>query len=395
MRKGNHYKTPIRLIDRCIPNCCAVWRCFAITAVVIALGSASVWGQQNHPTSNPNNNPNSSQNSNVIKHASDARSKDAKVISDLLRGSSRDVLKIQTRLNPPLDSDSYSLARSLLPQRFIEYHTARWVVLSDASAVWTRRQSQLLERARHQFLRFTRRVGLQPKPLRHKLVCILFDSNDEYHDFAQKQDGVTAQWISGYYSPKHDRVVFYDVSNNAPRKGSLSHASTNEANLSRDDADQRATATTIHEAIHQLMFHTGVQSAHIEYPLWICEGLATAFETDVANGAFGPDHEYAPRRDRFKQLVEDEQLIDLRQLVTYARMPDDRDETVQAVYHQSYALVTWMTRFRTDELHSYLRSMLKEPPGRPTPERQLEIFEQAFGDVDQVQRAWLRAEERK
>ncbi|MCH8822977.1 MAG: DUF1570 domain-containing protein [Planctomycetes bacterium] len=391
MANGNHYKTPIRLIDHCIPDYCAVWRWVAITAVVIALGSASVWGQQNQSASNPN----SYQKLSITKHVNDAKSDQAMDIADLLTVSSRDVLKIQTRLNPPLDSDSYSLARSLLPQRFTEYHTARWVVLSDASAVWTRRQSQLLERARHQFLRFTRRVGLQPKPLRHKLVCILFDSRDEYHDFAQKQDGVTAQWISGYYSPKHDRVVFYNVSDSTPRKNALSQASSTATNLPRDDADQRATATTIHEAIHQLMFHTGVQSAHIEYPLWICEGLATAFETDVANGAFGPDHEYAPRRNRFKQLVEDQQLIDLRKLVTFARMPDDRDETVQAVYHQSYALVTWMTRYRTDELHNYLQSMLDEPAGRPTPERQLEIFEQAFGDVDQVQRAWLRAEKRK
>ena len=54
-----------------------------------------------------------------------------------------------------------------------------------------------------------------------------------------------------------------------------------------------------------------------------------------------------------------------------------------------------MARYRKDELHNYLISMLDEPSGRPTPQRQLELFEQAFGDVDQVQRVWLRAEERK
>ncbi len=385
--KGTNYKKPNWLIDHCIPDCWAVCRTLVIAAIVITLESSSAWGQQNLDISNLN----STQSSSIKKHESNAKSN----VAELLDGSSRDVLSIQTRLNPPLESDSYSMARSLLPQTFTEYHTARWVVLSDASATWTRRQSQLLERARHQFLRFTRRVGLQPKPLRHKLVCILFDNNDEYHDFAQKHDGVTAQWISGYYSPKHDRVVFYNVNDSKTSKNPLSTVSSNATNLPSDDADQRATATTVHEAIHQLMFHTGVQSAHIEYPLWICEGLATAFETDVPNGAFGPDHEYSPRRDRFKEIVEDGQLIDLRELVTFARMPDDRDETVQAVYHQSYAIVTWMSRFRTDELHNYLQSMLDEPPGRPTAQRQLELFEQAFGNVDQVQRAWLRAEERK
>ena len=38
--------------------------------------------------------------------------------------------------------------------------------------------------------------------------------------------------------------------------------------------------------------------------------------------------------------------------------------------------------------------MLKEPPGRPTPQRHLELFKQAFGDVDAVEEAWLRFENR-
>lgn len=390
---------PVCLIDRCKHSYCGACRLSAIVALVIACSSASAWSQQTVPSSSPSDasgiHSSSNQIINAIKHTADSKSIEAQPAADLYNRVPRDVLSIQTRLNPPLESESYRIARSLLPKKFTEYQTARWVVFSDASSSWTRRQSQLLERARHQFLRFTRRISLQPKPLRHKLVCILFDSRDEYHDFAQKQDNVTAQWISGYYSPMHDRVVFYNVSDSTVKKTSATQSRSSVNNLPSHESGDRATATTVHEAIHQLMFHTGVQSAHIEYPLWICEGLATAFETDVANGAFGPDHEYAPRRERFKQLVEDNQLIDLRQLVTYARMPDNKDETVQAVYHQSYALVTWMVRFRTDELHSYLQSMLDEPPGRPTAKRQLELFEQSFGDVDQVQRAWLRAEERK
>ena len=94
------------------------------------------------------------------------------------------------------------------------------------------------------------------------------------------------------------------------------------------------------------------------------------------------------------QLLRSDKLIELRQLVTYTRMPDDRDETVQAVYHESYALVTWMSRFRRAELQAYLQAMLAEPPGRPTSQRQLELFEEAFGDVDQLQRTWLRHERR-
>lgn len=302
--------------------------------------------------------------------------------------------RLPANLIPTLESEPYHLASHLLGDSFVEYEATRWVVLSDANAQWTRQQAALLQRAHHQFLRYTRRLGLQPRPIRHKLVCVLFENRDEYRKFAQEHDGVTAEWISGYYSPKHDRVVFYNVSTNPPRQVSSTQDRPGATPSPRDIADDQATGTTVHEAIHQLMFHTGVQTPHIEYPLWICEGLATAFETDDPDSAFGPDHEYAPRRERFEQLLEADQLIELRKLVTYARMPDDSDETVQAVYHQSYALVTWMSRFRRDELRAYLQLMLAEVPGRPTPQRQLELFEQAFGDVDQLERTWLRHERR-
>ena len=350
------------------------------TWVLVALGVAALSGQ-------------SSQSSGSQPPAPSPIERDPQPLV-LDNDAFNEMRRSRANLNPTIESEPYHLASKLLPDSFVEYEATRWVVLSDANAQWTRQQAALLQRAHHQFLRYTRRLGLQPKPIRHKLVCVLFENRDEYRKFAQAHDGVTAEWISGYYSPKHDRVVFYNVATSSRRQVSSNHQRAEATLFPRDIADDRATGTTVHEAIHQLMFHTGVQTPHIEYPLWICEGLATAFETDDPDAAFGPDHEYAPRRDRFDLLLEADQLIELRKLVTYARMPDNSDETVQALYHQSYALVTWMSRFRRDELRAYLESMLAEVPGRPTPQRQLELFEQAFGDVDQLERRWLRHERR-
>ena len=62
------------------------------------------------------------------------------------------------------------------------------------------------------------------------------------------------------------------------------------------------------------------------------------------------------------------------------------------VYSQSYALVTWLARHRKTELRDYLMLTLKEPRGRPTAQRHLHLFEQAFGDVDRLEQAWLRHE---
>jgi hypothetical protein len=298
-------------------------------------------------------------------------------------------------------SDAYRSARKALPDRFAEYETKRFIVLSDAKPSWTRNKAQLLEQTYHQFHRYARRLGLKPRPLKHKLVCVLFQEYDDYRQFARAHDSVTADWISGYYSPKHDRVVFYNIETNPqyataataadPRSGPGPAA---RSRLS-EEYTAAAIATTVHEAIHQLTFHTRIQSAQIQNPLWISEGLATAFETDQPNRAFGPEHEYAMRREQFELLLAEDRMIPLRKLVTYTQMPDNREETVAAVYHQSYALVTWLSRFRSEELRQYLDDLRSEPPGRPTPERHLQIFEKAFGDVDRLERKWRRYEQNR
>jgi hypothetical protein len=220
---------------------------------------------------------------------------------------------------------------------------------------------------------------------------VLFDRLEDYQDFARREDGVTAAWISGYYSPRSDRVVFYDIEANAYLDTLASWGQQTRETLASHQA--RATiATTVHEAIHQLVFHTGVQSARIQNPLWISEGLATAFETDRPAETFGPDRDYGVRVRELQRLLEEGQLIPLRRLVQHTEMPDDSDETIAAVYHQSYALVTWMTRFRRQELSRYIQELREEPPGRPSGARHLEIFESVFGDADELERKWLRYE---
>ena len=124
-------------------------------------------------------------------------------------------------------------------------------------------------------------------------------------------------------------------------------------------------ATTVHEAIHQLMFHTGLQTARVQYPLWISEGLATAFETDRTDVAFGPRHESTPRREVFERLLRDNRLLVLATLVTLTEIPTPdpalhrsaADDLVQTIYHQSYALVTWLCQRRPSGMRRYIDLM--------------------------------------
>jgi hypothetical protein len=342
-----------------------------------------------------------------------------------------DLLRVSADLSPVKDSPSYQRAREILPPSFYEYETRRFVVLSDADPRWTRAQAQRLERTHHQFLRFTSRLKLRPLPLRHKLVCVLFAERDAYQDFARKHDGVEDRWIAGYYAPHTDRVVFYHGDTNpsvvqarrrldamlsevdemdreardAQRMGMLARAESirsqrkdYDTHVSRerrrvdDFAEQIGVATTVHEATHQLLFHTGVQAPHVQYPVWISEGLATAFETSTTASAFGPDHEFGPRREVFDELVANDALIPLRMLVSWPAVPSDEREIIYGIYHQGYALATWMCRFRRDDLRAYLERMREMPPGTLTPRQHLELFQECFGSVEAVERAWLRHE---
>lgn len=322
-------------------------------------------------------------------------------------------------------------ANELLPARFARRESTHFVVFSDADSTWTHTQTTYLERAYHQFQRFTRLLDLDPLPLRHKLVCILFQSRADYRRFAEDHDGLRDAAVAGYYSPNHDRIVFYHPSSNpsvgeaqlrltdmerdidrlkndargamtrGDRRGAASLRRTivlYRDHLERERAkvgtflDQTSVATTVHEAIHQLLFHRYVQTPSVQYPLWVSEGLATAFETDRPLHAFGPDHHYDVRREAFDALLHDGKLLAVRDLVQLSTLPSRRETLAHVVYHQSGALVSWMCRFRRRELTAYLELMRREPSGRPSPSRHLELFESAFGDPARLERAWLHFE---
>ncbi|MHC4946952.1 MAG: DUF1570 domain-containing protein [Planctomycetota bacterium] len=333
----------------------------------------------------------------------------------------------------PPSSPTAARARTLLPDTFVEHETKRYLVLSDADPRWVREQAGRLERAYDRFIRFANRLDLRPLPLRHKLVAIVFADRAEFASFAGRHDTPVGPRIAGYYSPAADWLVFYHVESDenvaAARQAlegmlaeidDLRRASRRARNLGHrdeaqalrafmegretrlDDAEARlnwfahrqSIMVTVHEAVHQLMFHTGVQAPHVRHPLWLTEGLATAFETDNPAGPFGPDREFAPRREGFYHLLDNGLLVPVRDLVA---LDDDvlRDhpDPSAVVYHQGYALVTWMCRSRKIELREYLRRLNALPPGVPTPERHLEVFEAAFGDADKLEKRWLMTEQ--
>lgn len=330
----------------------------------------------------------------------------------------------------PIESASLARARSLLPDRFVQHETARFVALSDGSAAWTRSQLERFERAHDQFQRFARRIGLPTPKLRHRLVAILFAQHSDYAEFAARVDGVTDRWAKGYYLAGEDRMVCFDPDTDPDAVAARGRLEAQRQQIEAADAalaEQRRTSgrvdpnvraavdrahrqqglgeeqivlgirrqvisTVIHEALHQLLFHTGVQNPRVQSPFWIAEGLAASFETEQPAAAFGPDFDNPTRRQDFERLLMEDRLIPLESFVAFERLPDRREATARVFYSQSVALLCYLFRQRPTELRTYLLTLAAEPPGRPGPMRQQQIFREAFGDVAALERSWLRHE---
>lgn len=253
------------------------------------------------------------------------------------------------------DESAIAATRLRLPNEgrdFLRTETRAFVVLSDAPTSWTRRQAEVLERARHQFDRFTARLRTRDEdqalvhPLASKLVCVLFQNHDDFRAFAAREDQVQALWVAGYYSARANRVVFYNDETSADYQQARATIEANEEKLRTWQAQaesarkhgpsekavmlERAvaeaettvkaqrqrlerqsvsfgTSKTIHEAIHLLAFNTGLQRRDASYPFWVSEGLATTFEASDTDGSFGPGREGSKSnlsmwRDRAAQL---------------------------------------------------------------------------------------------
>ncbi len=334
----------------------------------------------------------------------------------------------QNTANVQGSSQGFLKARQLLGPEFRLYETERYVILSDADPDWTREQGRYLERTYHQFHRFVKWLDLQPLPLQHKLVCILFEERANYQRFAASNDDISSPWIAGYFAPKHDWMVFYHIEASPSLSAARDQltrmrmelnsleAKTRTASpqdlaglnervaLYRDHLQQQqhrvnvfasetSTATTIHEGVHQLMFHTRIQSPLRVYPLWISEGLAMNFETNVPNQAFGPQYESTMRLEQFTEIVRQNALMPLSELIEYEMHPPHDEKKVRTIYSQSYGFVAYLVRFHRPELRNYLEIMRTTAPVRLGTGEQRAIFVKCFGNPETLEARWLRYEQ--
>jgi len=313
--------------------------------------------------------------------------------------------------------------RKRLAGRFPEgWHlrqTEHYLLVYDAGHPWADTRASMLERTYRTFIKQFREAGLRPRPLARRLECVLFAKHGEFLQYARRVDQLNTEWPAGYYSSQTNRIALFNYATSPELKelveemkdlrmrvDRLSGATQNDSSawsdltiakrkLSRVERRYQTIGAwaniqqTIHEAVHQLAFNTGIQRRDVQYPMWFSEGLATCFETTHPAVPFGPAHDNRNRRHRLKQACLRGELYPLRDFVAMKKPPED-GHAREIAYAQSWGLFHFLYNRRPDELRAYIRHMLLQPGGKRNEQTLVHDFTKAFGPVDKVSPEWLR-----
>lgn len=267
----------------------------------------------------------------------------------------------------PVDERAVAGAEALLGKGFARFESAHVVVLSDATTDRANARLGTLERTRTVFLKWADRIGLSPAPEPTKHLCILFATREDYIAFAREHDGLEASNLGGHYSPSRERMVLYADAPGLP-------------------ASEGLTTRSVHEAVHMVAFRTATQTRRRTQPLWLTEGLASAFEP-VGEAPLAPDAPKPSVRERYLRAREmKDATIPLETLVALTTPPREDPSAGAAMYRTSEALVRYLARHRKRDLAAYMESLATDEPGKRTPTELRAEFVARFGDPDVLER---------
>ena len=310
--------------------------------------------------------------------------------------------------------------------------TRHFIILFNTNEPWARNRAALLEKAHDVYFATFRRVGFRPLPLNERLVCVLYADHDDYLKYARDADNVEMGWSAGYFSTRTNRIVYFDDRDSPMFKDMVKkkqrleqqadalRAQIKTASIERNHAlvmelrqrlkpvNKQLTwyrnrheaiaklgnaSKTVHEAVHQLVFNSSLQSPEVRYPLWISEGLATNFETDNPAKPFGPLHPNGYRRYAIQtHLEKGGELIALDEFVRLTRVPSEDAQQTQLIYNQAWALFGFVFRYHREELKAYLAAAMQLPPGERTATELHADFVKAFGqprDMEEKFKNWI------
>jgi hypothetical protein len=192
-----------------------------------------------------------------------------------------------------------------------------------------------------------------------------------------------------------NRMTMYDLTGMASQGGRPGRVvSTAEINqvLAQPDALQ-TVATIVHEATHQIAFNCGLHARLSDCPRWFSEGIAVYFETPDLRSAKGwgkLNNVNRPRLDRWQQYLPTRPADSLEMLIRDDKRFTDAKQALDA-YSEAWALTYFLLANHPKEYLAYLHTLsAKKPLLQDGPERRLNEFQRAFGDIKRLDGEFLR-----
>jgi hypothetical protein len=303
---------------------------------------------------------------------------------------------------------------SLLGDKFHLHHSRHFTLLSDVDEQVVEGSAQAMEDAYAVFYRETVKLGMRPMPPAGRLVCVLFNEFDQYHDFERRYELADTQWATGVYSWRTNRTAFFYEQDHPALKEAKANLSLAQRKLDQLRAEMESlpnsdtagrlklqsqvkhvnaaveqltagihqairmamAAKTSHEATHQLLYNSGLEHRGRDYPFWFNEGLATLFEVGDPEGHAGPGYVNHFRLMSYREAQQSGHLIKLEHLLTTRPSDRENEEIVAGWYAQAWAFAHFLWTQKPATFVEYWKDVEEHEP----PKDWKAVFARHFGD---------------
>lgn len=280
-----------------------------------------------------------------------------------------------------------------LPPGFETLQTKHYLICFNTSRAYAQWCGSLFERLYQGFGNYWSNRGFEPRDPDRLLVAVVFADRISYARFAQPELGAAVDSIIGYYSFKTNRMTMYDLTGTAGTTGERGSTAQITQTLSRPEAF-KTVATIVHEATHQIAFNCGMHRRYADIPLWLSEGMAVYFESPDLDGGnkgwrtIGKIN--VPRLLAFRQYLRTRPKDSLVTLLKEdVRMRDGK--TAGNAYAEAWALNYFLINVKAKQYQEYIRVLAaKTPLVWDTPEERLAQFVQSFGDLEALDKEFVR-----
>jgi hypothetical protein len=281
-----------------------------------------------------------------------------------------------------------------LPRGFEAYGTTHYLILHNTSRAYAQWCGSLFERLYMAFTNSWTRKRFELTEPEFPLVAVVFADRPSYLKFSRPELGAAGESIIGYFALTTNRMTMYDLTGVEAqgRAGRIGTSAQINQILAQPDA-LRTVATIVHEATHQIAFNCGLHTRLSDCPLWFSEGIAVYFETPdlrSANGWSGIGAVNRPRLEQFQRYSAARPADSLATLIRDDKRFRDTKKSPDA-YAEAWALTYFLLHQRPKEYVAYLRVLSKKKPLlQDEPDKRLDEFRQAFGELKQVDTEFLR-----